>query len=399
MRKPTFDFGRVPLLPPAATGDRQTTTSTIGLDSCARLSWDRQGRLGSYRACGYLGALAGLALVVWCGRATASPPALVITVLLSVPASFLFGAWASRFVHGVERIVFFEQALFVSAACALGAAAVTSRAEVPTAVDLATIGIGTFLAFGRVGCLMVGCCHGRPARWGIRYGAAHAEAGFPWYLVGRRLFPLQLIDGTVSAVLVATMVSLATHPHPPGALAAGYYLAYCPLRFVIERFRGDATRPRRLGLSEAQWTATLLAASIAVWAAAASPREARPAAVIAAALALAAMATSVLARRPGRGLADPWHLDEIQSALVTLARSDGPRVTTSRGLRISRHGVTGTPGAIDYVLSLTAGRLAFTEAQALARVLTFSSPSTSASSRVELRAGAAPGLFHVVVTD
>jgi hypothetical protein len=49
----------------------------------------------------------------------------------------------------------------------------------------------------------------------------------------------------------------------------------------------------------------------------------------------------------------------------------------------------------DYVLSLSTGRLALSEARALARRISFSQLPARG---VELRTGAAPGIFHVIVS-
>src|SRR5439155_22019386 len=71
-------------------------------------------------------------------------------------------------------------------------------------LDLTILGIGMFLACGRVGCLMVGCCHGRPHSWGVRYKQEHADAGFAPYYVGVRLFPIQAVESlwVLSIVIV-----------------------------------------------------------------------------------------------------------------------------------------------------------------------------------------------------
>ena len=45
-------------------------------------------------------------------------------------------------------------------------------------LDVTVLSLGTCHALWRVGCLMVGCCHGRPCRWGICYDESHAAAGF-----------------------------------------------------------------------------------------------------------------------------------------------------------------------------------------------------------------------------
>jgi hypothetical protein len=46
------------------------------------------------------------------------------------------------------------------------------------ALDLVSIGLCLFVATGRVGCLMIGCCHGHPSSIGKRYERAHVDAAF-----------------------------------------------------------------------------------------------------------------------------------------------------------------------------------------------------------------------------
>ena len=42
-------------------------------------------------------------------------------------------------------------------------------APVLSYLDVTVLSLGLFLAWGRLGCLMAGCCHGRPQNWGVRY--------------------------------------------------------------------------------------------------------------------------------------------------------------------------------------------------------------------------------------
>lgn len=382
---------------PSAAGAAQGPGSA--LDSCARLHWDRGGRVGSYRAAGYAGYAAGLAVVLATARLTGAAPAAVATVAIVVPVSFLLAVRLSQAVFGYERIVFFEKALFALAATALALLAL--GLDIGRGLDLAALGIGTFLGFGRVGCLMVGCCHGRPSRWGIRYGVDHAHAGFPWYHVDRRLFPIQLVDGLASLVLVGAGIAAARSPHPPGALAAGYLLAYSAVRFVEELFRGDAARPRWLGLSEAQWTAALLAVGIAALARWRGP--ARLELAVASLLASSALSLALARRRLARtawGLTSPWHIEEIHHLLLRLERGGepsggGPRVLeTSQGLCVSLRLVEDPPALRDYVLSFADRALPLRAAAALTRHVRF---GRDPADDIELRAGATPGLVHVLV--
>jgi hypothetical protein len=379
----------VPAAPPSVHGEPASV-----VESCARLHWDRGRRLGSYRACGYAGFAAGFALVLALSAALGVTRAATAVVVLTVPLSFLLAVKVSALIFGYERIVFFEKALF-----ALGATALALRIlgqDVATGLDLATLGIGTFLGFGRVGCFMVGCCHGRPSRWGARYGVAHAQAGFPWYYVGRRLFPLQLVDGAVSLALVGAGVAHARSPHAPGSVAAGYLLCYGAARFVEEVFRGDAARGQRLGVSEAQWTAGFVAAAVAAIAYGAG--FPRPHLELALALLLWAgvIALAVARRRGARtawGLTSAWHVDELNRILVRLDRGARP-LTSSQSLCISVR-ADAARGLRDYVLSFPDRPLPLRVAAALLEHVRF---DRHPGERVELCAGATPGLVHVLVS-
>jgi hypothetical protein len=380
---------------PAALAPRDAA-----LDSCARLHWDRGQRLGSYRACGYAGFVAGLSLVLTLTTLTGTSHLVALIVVIAVPASFLAAVRASALVFGVERIVFFEKALLALGATALGILAIGG--DVGAGLDLAALGIGSFLAFGRVGCFMVGCCHGRPARWGVRYGVEHARAGFAWYHVGRRIFPLQLVDGLVSLVLVVVGAAVLLGPHAHGAVAAGYLLAYGAVRFVEEPFRGDAARPCVLGLSEAQWTAVVLAVGIA--ALARRQVGAAAAIVVAAILVAAALALAVLRDRLARtawGLTSPWHVDELHRLLLRLERTGEPSGggvgvgETSHGLCVSLRRIEGPPALRDYVLSFADRPLPLRAALRLVEHVRF---GRDPAEQVAVRGGATPGLVHVLVS-
>src|SRR5262249_44798666 len=120
-----------------------------------------------------------------------SPPVMALIVTTAVPA-FLGLVMATKIITGEERIIYYhhEIAVMLAAAALLWAA---SQPILPY-LDITILGIGAFLACGRIGCLMVGCCHGRPSGWGIRYTPDHAAAGFTDYYVGVVLFPIQLVE-------------------------------------------------------------------------------------------------------------------------------------------------------------------------------------------------------------
>lgn len=105
------------------------------------------------------------------------------------------------------------------------------------------------LAFGRVGCLFHGCCHGQPSLWGLRYRWLWpAVTGGRW--AGIRYLPIQVIEGAVLASLAVAGSALALRG--PGTAAATIPAAYAVARFELERWRGD-DRAYYGPLSHSQW--------------------------------------------------------------------------------------------------------------------------------------------------
>ena len=130
-------------------------------------------------------------------------------------------------------------------------------------MDVTILGVGTFLAFGRIGCLMVGCCHGRPCHWGIRYRQEHAEEGFAHYLVGVRLFPIQAVESLFVFAVVMIGAVAVLRGRPSGTAFALYTIGYGFVRFCLEFFRGDTDRPYTLGFSQGQWLSLWLMSGVA----------------------------------------------------------------------------------------------------------------------------------------
>src|SRR5256885_920126 len=113
------------------------------LQSCARVTigpW----RWNSYFTCGFCGYLAGLALSMWlCGQAGLAAPAR-LAIAIVPPVVLLILVRLSAAITGRERIVFYENAL----AATVGTALVAALAGAPAlaALDIATLGVGAFLA-------------------------------------------------------------------------------------------------------------------------------------------------------------------------------------------------------------------------------------------------------------
>lgn len=186
-------------------------------------------------------------------------PVVTVVMIVEAQVTFLALAMAAKILVGEERLIYYHQEIAVT--LVTGLLLKLLGQPVLTYLDIAILGVGAFLAFGRIGCLMVGCCHGGPNRWGVRYGYEHALDGFPPYLVGVRLFPVQAVESLMAFAIVLVGSTMVLSGQPPGAALSWYVIAYGVGRFCLESLRGDPVRLKLWGFSEAQWTSLLLMAT------------------------------------------------------------------------------------------------------------------------------------------
>jgi len=133
------------------------------------------------------------------------------------------------------------------------------RLPVWTTGDLIAPGIALGHIVGRFGCLLAGCCYGRPsdAPWAITFTdpVAAANVGTP---LDVPLHPTQLYDaGAELIILIVLLVSERRGRPFPGRTFWLYMLLYAISRFVIEIYRGDE-RGNVMGLSTSQFVSLVL---------------------------------------------------------------------------------------------------------------------------------------------
>jgi phosphatidylglycerol:prolipoprotein diacylglycerol transferase len=104
-------------------------------------------------------------------------------------------------------------------------------------------------AFGRIGCLLNGCCYGRVCHlpWAIRFPSQsegawqqHFQAG----LVGRGdpslpVHPTEIYDALLNFALYLFLAWLFRHKKFNGQVFATYLIGYAIFRSIVEYFRGD----------------------------------------------------------------------------------------------------------------------------------------------------------------
>jgi prolipoprotein diacylglyceryltransferase len=221
-------------------------------------------RLGCSSCCFHSCGCTGIALATVLAATLTSHKGLTLYVLAgvitAVIATFLALVMANKILTGEERIIYYHHEIGVMLVSALLLRAL--HQPLLPYLDITILGIGMFLVCGRIGCLLVGCCHGRPWRWGVRYGQEHAAAGFPSYLVGVRLFPVQAVESLWALFIVVTGTFFVWNGRPFGTALGWYVVAYGFGRFFFEFARGDAARGYWLGFSQPQWLSLLLTGGI-----------------------------------------------------------------------------------------------------------------------------------------
>ena len=110
-----------------------------------------------------------------------------------------------------------------------------------TTCDAFAPGIAVGQAVGRLGCLLAGCCYGRPTDlpWGVTFTnpLAAANAGTPLHAA---LHPTQLYESAAALGILGILLLVERRGRSfAGRTFLTYLFAYGTARFVIEIYRGD----------------------------------------------------------------------------------------------------------------------------------------------------------------
>jgi len=128
-----------------------------------------------------------------------------------------------------------------------------------TTADLFAPGIALGHVIGRLGCLLAGCCYGRPTDvpWAITFTnpAAATNVGTP---LGIPLHPTQLYDaGAELLILILLLVTERRGRTFEGRTFWLYMLLYGISRFIVEIYRGD-DRGVFFGVSTSQFVSIVV---------------------------------------------------------------------------------------------------------------------------------------------
>ena len=129
-----------------------------------------------------------------------------------------------------------------------------------TTCDMFAPGIALGHVIGRLGCLMAGCCYGRPTDvpWAITFTDPFAAANVGTPSERAAASDTGVRSGAELIILIFLLVTERKGRTYPGRTFWGYMLLYAVSRFVIEFYRADE-RGFVMGLSTSQFISVVLA--------------------------------------------------------------------------------------------------------------------------------------------
>lgn len=127
----------------------------------------------------------------------------------------------------------------------------------PVCAPLIPLGHG----FGRIGCSLIGCCHGMAydGPFAITYHNSPAAPN------NQPFFPVQLLEAVLLFLLAGVLLVMLFKNVGLDGLALTYLVSYAVMRFLLEFLRGDVQRGAAAGLSTSQWFSLALLVLVPIW--------------------------------------------------------------------------------------------------------------------------------------
>lgn len=116
------------------------------------------------------------------------------------------------------------------------------KIDIPGFFDVLAFGGPILHAFGRMGCFMAGCCHGRVCNAGNPLAVTFNHAKSAAEPLHQPLYATQLMDIGVNIIILAVLFSFRKKQQFKGQLFLMYIMMYAVGRSIVEEFRGDEAR-------------------------------------------------------------------------------------------------------------------------------------------------------------
>ena len=163
--------------------------------------------------------------------------------------------WKQEFANGpISEIFMIQHGGLVFYGGLIGATVATSaylfwkKQPVWKVADIMAPSIALGSVFGRIGCLLNGCCFGQPSKlpWAIQFpnGSDAWDTQFHAGLVSQTapalpVHPTEIYDGLLNLVLYLGLAWLFRRRKFDGQIFALYLIGYAIFRSIVEYFRGD----------------------------------------------------------------------------------------------------------------------------------------------------------------
>ena len=176
-------------------------------------------------------------------------PWLLLGGILGARALFVTTYWREEFVDKPFSEIFMIQrgglvfyGGLIGASLAVIIFARIKKLSVWKLADILAPSIALGSMFGRIGCLMNGCCHGRACDlpWAIRFPGSHSTQG-------ALVHPTQIYDSLLNLALFIGLALLFRKRKFDGQVFAVFLLCYSVMRSIVELFRGDYSDAHRHG--------------------------------------------------------------------------------------------------------------------------------------------------------
>jgi phosphatidylglycerol---prolipoprotein diacylglyceryl transferase len=196
-------------------------------------------------------------------------PWLIVGGLLGARVFFVISYWREEFAakpwwemfmlrHG--GLVFYGGLIGASLACILYAW--LKKLPLWKLADVLTPSIALGYVFGRIGCLLNGCCYGRVCTlpWAIHFPYGHETYGLS-------LHPTQIYDALLNLGLYLALAALYRRKKFDGQIFSTYLMCYAVTRSAVEYFRGDYPAAHlHAGLTPAHLVSiAIFVAGVALW--------------------------------------------------------------------------------------------------------------------------------------
>jgi phosphatidylglycerol:prolipoprotein diacylglycerol transferase len=175
-------------------------------------------------------------------------PWLLLGAVVGARACFVINYWPDEFagrplyeIFMVQQggIVYYGGLIGASLACIIYARVKKLPLWRLADVLAPSVALGSF--FGRWGCLMNGCCYGKPTTlpWGIKFPGPGSDwpNGHPSY--PEFVHPTEIYDSLLNFALYGFLAWLYRRQKFDGFVFSIYLICYAVLRSFVELFRGD----------------------------------------------------------------------------------------------------------------------------------------------------------------